>query len=101
MSKKCVVTKVATADQLFESEPTRVYWLTVIPQTAGTDGLITIRDGTDANGTPQWQAWVRETKHFHFAPPIRCVMGLFIDVDANIDSYTIGYLTEDVALSGP
>lgn len=98
MSERYVVSDSAAADKLFEGEPTLVYWITVTPKTVATEGLITIRDGTDATGKKKWNAQAREVKHFIFHPPIRCAMGLFIDVDANIDMYSVGYLTEEVAL---
>jgi len=92
------VSRVGIANRLFESEPTLVYWLTVTPTAVATVGLITIRDGTDVAGKIKWQAETGVVKHFTFSPPIRCATGLFIEVPADIDLYTVGYLPEEVAL---
>ena len=98
MGEKYVRSEDGTADKLFQSEPTLVYWLTVTPKAVATVGLIKILDGTDSSGKVKWQAETGVVIHFIFSPPIRCSMGLFIDVDTNIDLYTVGFLPEEVAL---
>jgi len=92
-----VVSRVAVASELFESEPTLVYWLTLTPAVVDTIGLCSIRDGTDVTGKVKWQAETGENMHYVFSPAIRCYNGLFIEVDAHIDIYTVGYLPEEVA----
>ena len=97
MLKDYVVSRFGIANKLFESEPTLVYWLTVTPKAVATIGLIKIRDGTDVTGAIKWQAETGVVIHFLFSPPIRCATGLFIEVPADIDLYTVGYLPEEVA----
>ena len=98
MAERYVRSEFGIANKLFQSEPTLVYWLTVTPAAVATIGLIKIRDGTDVNGTIKWQAETGVVKQFVFSPPIRCAMGLFIEVADAIDLFTVGYLTEEVAL---
>lgn len=99
MYKKPVVSKVATADTLFESQPTLLYWLSVSPTTLATAGVLKVRDGTDTSGTEKLRVTTGQFHHLVFNPPIRCAMGLFVDIDGNIADYTVGYLTEE-ALQG-
>lgn len=99
MYNKPVVSRVATADTLFEEQPTLLYWLSVSPTTLATAGVLKVRDGTDITGTEKLRITTGQFHHLLFNPPIRCAMALFVDIDAAIADYTVGYLTEE-ALEG-
>lgn len=69
----------------------KVYWITVFPETVATVGVIKIYDGLDAGGRLKWGVETGVVGHFVFSPAIPCEQGLYIDSDANVGGYTIGY----------
>lgn len=98
MYNKPVKTGVGDKDKNFTKEATLVYWVIVNPNTAGTQGTLKIIDGVNANGTERARFTTAYNQHMPFYPPLRCDDGLFIDMDSNIGSYTVGYLTEAIAM---
>ncbi|GAI77085.1 unnamed protein product, partial [marine sediment metagenome] len=80
-----------------ESEPTLLYWLSLCSKTANAAGTLKVRDGTDATGKEKLRVTALLFYHLVFNPPIRCAMGLFVEIDTEIADYTVGYLTEEVA----
>jgi len=98
MSERSVVSKVAIADKLFEHEPTLVYWLIVNGSSMNHRGILSIYDGLSAEDTMIARVETYGACCPVFNPPIRCSRGLYITINDRIFYYTVGYLTEEVAL---
>ena len=81
----------AARTTLIQKNAVKVHWITIFPQAVATVGVIKIYDGFDTGGKLKWQLETGVVKHCLFSPPIPCDQGLFIDSDANIGGYTIGY----------
>ena len=94
MPEKTVVTIVESASKLVSRDPSYIYWLTANPATLGTSGTISIYDGFDANGRKVFEMKTGYDRFNTFIPPIDCEQGIYVAVDANIDTYVIGYLTK-------
>lgn len=94
MQEEVVETYYGAAAKEVSPEPARVYWLHVEAKTAGTIGKVDIFDG---NGTGDWRV-ARITEAYGnthpFNPPIKCKRALYVDMDANVISYTVGYIRE-------
>lgn len=97
MYNKPVQTEVATADKAITDEPTFLYWIFVEPATIGTKGTVAIRDGHSTSDKEVARIVSGNGRMVHFNPPIRCDAGLYIDKDAAVTSYTVGYLFERIA----
>jgi len=89
-----VVTYYGTADKAIEDEPTLVYWVFVEPLQLGTISTLYIRDGHSTSDPIVAKIAVGDSRVSPFYPPIRCAHGLYIDIDAWVTSYTVGYLRE-------
>lgn len=97
MYNQPVMTDVKEASALIENEPTLIYWIFVEAATLGTKGTVKIRDGTSTNGKEMARIVAGYNLVSPFYPPIRCAMGVYVEKDAAVTSYTIGYLPERVA----
>jgi len=91
-----VTTWVGDADKLVESQSCLVWWLVISPKTSGTAGRLIIRDGFSSSGKEVFRIRTAYARCCPLPAPLRLATGLFIDVDDNIDSYTVGYLTEEM-----
>lgn len=98
MSERYVVSRVATADELFESEPTLIYWVVIEVLQGGSKSTLKIRDGFSTSGKEVARFVTEYSRGFNLFPPIRCASGLYVDIDAWVSSYTVGFLPEEVAL---
>ena len=76
---------------LIQKDACEVWWITVSPQTLGTQGILQIYDGLDANGKLEFQIEAAYARSPTFIPPIPCDNGLTVYNDTLIASYTIGY----------
>ena len=79
---------------VIQKDASKIWWLSVSPETIGTAGVIKIYDGFDADGKLAYQLELGSARHPNFIPPIFCGQGICIVNDANIASYTLGYCPE-------
>ena len=100
MYNKPVQTDVATADKAFTDEPTLVYWVFIEPLQIGTKGTLKVRDGHSTSDKEVARIVLGNGRMVHFNPPIRCAGGLYVDIDAWVTSYTVGYLFERLVKGG-
>lgn len=85
---------VQIASKRFSNETTLVYWVMVNPKTVGTHALIEVFDGWDDSGIKRVEIYTGYDRPCVFLPPIRCQDGLYVKIDAEIYSYTVGWRTE-------
>lgn len=86
---------VHTTARLLQTQPTLVFWIAVNPKTINTEAVLALYDGQNTSGTKRQEIATGYALQLLFQPPIRFSQGLYVDIDAQIDSYTIGYLTEE------
>ena len=94
MTEKVCETYVGTADKAVTDVPTLVYWAWLEPATLATEGTLAIRDGFSASDEERARIVDAYGYPRLFNPPLRCAHGLFMDMDAAVTSYTVGYIKE-------
>lgn len=94
MYNKPVETYVGTADKAVTDKPTLVYWIAIEINTPGTMSLLRIRDGFSTSAPVVARLYFAYGRVHSFYPPIRCAHGLYVDIEATVISYTIGYREE-------
>ena len=94
MEPEIVETYVGTADKAVTDKPTRVYWLFLEVLQLGTPATLKIKDGFSTEGEEKVRIAAGYSRVHCFCPPIRCAHGLYIDVDAWVKSYSVGYREE-------
>ena len=87
--------QVHTTSKLLESQATLVFWLVVNPKTVSTEATIALHDGQNTSGTKRLEIATGYAFHPIFTPPIRFQHGLYVAIDTQVASYTVGYLTEE------
>jgi len=90
-SKPCL-THVDTASRLISEQEAILYWIFIRVTTLGTEGLLRIFDGWDAAGVEKCRLVVAYNRLYSFYPPFICNDALYIAMDQNITSYSLGYL---------
>lgn len=91
MAEKTVVSIVESASKLISKDPSYIYWMTANPATLGTAGTIRIYDGFDTGGRKVFEMITGYDRFNNFSPAIECHEGIYVEVDAGIDTYVIGY----------
>ena len=94
MYNKPVQTEVATADKAITNEPTFLYWVFIEPKTSGAFGTVKVRDGFSTSDKEVARFVTEHGRMFPCYPPVRCAGGLYVDMDAEVRSYTVGYRFE-------
>lgn len=97
MYNQPVMTDVKTASAVIENEPTLIYWIFIEVNAVGTLSMLKIYDGTTTGGKEVARLIVADSRVNSFFPPICCDMGVYVEKDAKVISYTIGYLPVKVA----
>ncbi len=94
MQEKTVETYYGAANaQVYES-PSRVYWLHIEAKTAGTIGNVDIYDGNSSNDPRAARITEAYGNTHSFYPPIKCNRAIYVAIDANVTSFTIGFIKE-------
>jgi len=91
MEEKLINTHVETNSKLLNKGPSWIYWMTANPATLGTAGTLGIYDGFDNGGKKVFEVKTGYDRFNTFLPPISCNQGIYVEVDAAIDSYVVGY----------
>lgn len=76
---------------LIQKDACEIWWITVSPETPGTNGVIKIYDGFDTDGKLEWQLESSVGLTHNFIPPIPCDYGIYVTTDANVASYAIAF----------
>lgn len=76
---------------LINKEATEIYWLTACPNVFLTATTICIFDGFDVGGKLVWESRPGQSRHYNFVPPIHCEQGVFVDCNADMGAFTIGF----------
>ncbi|GAG61325.1 unnamed protein product [marine sediment metagenome] len=100
MYNQPVETYVGTVSTLVDDGAQLVYWIFVQPTSPGTAATVKIYDGISTQGKEVCRIAVGYGRMNSFFPPIRCSVGLYIEVNvgAATASYTVGFLSEKTAL---
>lgn len=76
---------------LINREATEVWWISVCPNVFLTASGIRLYDGFDNLGSRKWGARPGQSRHYNFIPPIPCEQGVFVDCNADVGCFTIGF----------
>ena len=94
MTEKVCETYVGNANKAVTDVPTLVYWVFFYTKKAlDTHGAISIRDGFSTSD----KEITKIDEHggmIPFNPPLRCAAGLYIDINSDVSTYTVGYIKE-------
>jgi len=94
-----VRSKVFSADQIIEHEPTLLYGAALVPTEIGTAGLLRCYDGFDATAELKLELQASYDFGQGLAFPIQFMHGLYIDLVSGLTTVTIMWLTNEAALA--